>query len=45
MTKDDRIIAIGDIHGCLQQLDEVLEQALLYPDHRLVFLGDYISRI
>ena len=38
------IIAIGDIHGCFKQLNEILEQSKQYPRHELVFLGDYIDR-
>ncbi|MBW1990690.1 MAG: serine/threonine protein phosphatase [Deltaproteobacteria bacterium] len=39
------IYAIGDIHGCLDQLKRLLKQ--VNPDlhrHRLVFIGDYIDR-
>lgn len=41
----DRLIAIGDIHGCLQPLRILLEEKLL-PTKKdtLVFLGDYIDR-
>ncbi|MBA3540775.1 MAG: metallophosphoesterase [Deltaproteobacteria bacterium] len=35
-------IAIGDVHGCLEELDELL--GLLGPGHRLVFLGDLVDR-
>lgn len=35
-------IAIGDIHGCLNPLRELI--ALLPPDEELVFLGDYVDR-
>ncbi len=45
-----RVYAIGDIHGCLAELNELL--GLIdadvanhpAPEHRLVFLGDYIDR-
>jgi serine/threonine protein phosphatase 1 len=38
----DGFAAIGDIHGCLDRLDRILERL---PDGRtLVFLGDYIDR-
>jgi|UniRef100_A0A7C3SK59 serine/threonine protein phosphatase 1 len=39
------IFAIGDIHGCLDHLERLLEA--VNPDlhrHRLVFIGDYIDR-
>jgi diadenosine tetraphosphatase ApaH/serine/threonine PP2A family protein phosphatase len=35
-------IAIGDVHGCLQSLQELLAQ--LPPQAELVFLGDYVDR-
>ena len=44
MSEAGKYIAIGDIHGCLAQLEEVLSLAKAYPGHRLVFLGDYIDR-
>lgn len=40
-----RLIAIGDIHGCLHPLRSLLEEKVLpTPDDTLVFLGDYIDR-
>jgi serine/threonine protein phosphatase 1 len=38
------LYAIGDIHGDLEKLDELLESMPLEPGDRLVFLGDYIDR-
>jgi serine/threonine protein phosphatase 1 len=35
-------IAIGDIHGCLEQLKQLIDK--LPKDKQLVFLGDYIDR-
>jgi len=43
-TMPEAYIAVGDIHGCLDQLLEVLQQCAAYPGHRYVFLGDYIDR-
>lgn len=39
-------IAVGDIHGHLAQLDDLLSRALplLAADDHLVFLGDYVDR-
>ncbi len=37
-------IAIGDIHGCVDQLKELLAQCKAYPQHKLVFLGNYIDK-
>ncbi|MDJ0613791.1 MAG: metallophosphoesterase family protein [Rhizobiaceae bacterium] len=45
-----RIYAIGDIHGCLAQLDELIEaihrETELFParEVKLIFLGDYVDR-
>jgi len=37
-------VVFGDIHGCLIPLREVLAAAKDFPDHELIFLGDYIDR-
>ena len=39
-----RTIAIGDVHGCLNELNELLEKLELQPSDRLIFLGDLINR-
>jgi len=39
-----RIIAIGDIHGCLFSLEKLIELINPEPDEQLVFLGDVIDR-
>lgn len=39
-----RILAIGDVHGCLTALDTLLGHVRPTPDDQLVFLGDYIDR-
>ena len=39
-----RLIAIGDIHGCLVALGRLLDVMELAADDRLVFLGDYVNR-
>lgn len=38
------LIAIGDIHGCAQSLDLLLERLSPAPDDHLVFIGDYVDR-
>jgi serine/threonine protein phosphatase 1 len=40
----DRIIAVGDIHGCRDALDSLLELIQLRATDRLVILGDVIDR-
>ena len=47
MTKhgtNDRIIAIGDIHGCSTALDAILRLVEPGPEDTVVTLGDYIDR-
>lgn len=36
--------AIGDIHGCLETLDALLDRIAPAFDDELIFLGDYIDR-
>jgi len=38
------LIAIGDIHGCVDTLNRLLERLSLEQDDHLVFIGDYIDR-
>jgi len=44
MTNPDRVIAIGDIHGELDQLNRLLNTVGPADNDRFVFLGDYIDR-
>jgi len=44
-----RVYAVGDIHGCLSELDSLLATILndavgYYGERQLVFLGDYVDR-
>lgn len=39
-----RLLAIGDIHGCLRALDTLLASVELRPDDRIITLGDYVDR-
>lgn len=39
-----RLLAIGDIHGCVDVLDTLLADIGLRPDDTLVTLGDYVDR-
>jgi len=39
-----RVLAIGDIHGCLRALDALLAAISLQSDDVLVTLGDYVDR-
>jgi diadenosine tetraphosphatase ApaH/serine/threonine PP2A family protein phosphatase len=39
-----RLIAIGDIHGCSDEFEDLLDKLALRADDRLVLLGDLINR-
>jgi serine/threonine protein phosphatase 1 len=39
-----RFLAIGDIHGCLGALDELLAWVKPAPDDLVITLGDYVDR-
>jgi len=39
-----KIFAIGDIHGCLEELIKLVEKIPISSADTLVFLGDYIDR-
>lgn len=38
-----RTLVIGDIHGGLRALYQILERAKVSPNDRLIFLGDYVD--
>ena len=38
-----RTLVIGDIHGALKALVQVLQQTKLTPQDKLIFLGDYVD--
>lgn len=40
----EKIAAIGDIHGCLQTLNALLAKLSTYENYTFVFIGDYIDR-
>lgn len=49
VPQGQRIYAIGDIHGCLAELEQLLELVEIdaardHSEVKLVFLGDYIDR-
>lgn len=39
-----RLLAVGDIHGCLRQLQALLTQVEPTDADQVVFLGDYVDR-
>lgn len=38
-----RYIAIGDVHGCHEELEELLEKVQLGPNDQVVMLGDLVN--
>ncbi len=43
--KNDRVIIIGDVHGCLDALKRLMDKINWRPkSDRVIFLGDYIDR-
>lgn len=40
----EKVIVIGDVHGCAEELKILLHQLPLDQDTTLVFLGDYVDR-
>lgn len=38
-----RTLVIGDIHGGLKALKQVLDRAAVVPEDQLIFLGDYVD--
>lgn len=40
----DRIFAIGDIHGCLIEFNDLLELIDLKPSDRVILLGDLVNK-
>jgi serine/threonine protein phosphatase 1 len=43
-SREARVIAIGDVHGCLPALEAILDRIDPAADDTLVTLGDYIDR-
>jgi serine/threonine protein phosphatase 1 len=43
-SRDRRVFAIGDIHGCARELGALLKKIDPGADDTVVFLGDYIDR-
>lgn len=39
-----RLLAVGDIHGCLDQLSTLMAKVAPVSGDRVVFLGDYVDR-
>lgn len=44
MTTTGRLIIIGDIHGCIREFEELIEQIKIVSSDTLYFIGDLIDR-
>jgi len=44
VSNNEKYIAIGDIHGCADSLNALLNTLSPYTDRVFVFIGDYIDR-
>ena len=44
MALKGRLIAIGDVHGCSRELEELLNKLELHSTDRLILLGDLVNR-
>ena len=44
LSRHDQVFAIGDVHGCVDELRQLLKQLPLTRDSLVIFLGDYIDR-
>jgi hypothetical protein len=42
--KHPRVIAIGDVHGCIDELQDLLRECDYRPGDLVVFLGDLVSK-
>ncbi|PIP93347.1 MAG: hypothetical protein COW00_20255 [Bdellovibrio sp. CG12_big_fil_rev_8_21_14_0_65_39_13] len=39
-----RTIVIGDVHGCIEELEELLQKLQLKQDDKIIFVGDLINK-
>ena len=44
MDDPSSVFAIGDVHGCAEELRALIQKLPLKRDSLVVFLGDYIDR-
>lgn len=42
--EDQRLIIIGDVHGCIRELEKLLKKVKPQKKDRIIFLGDLINR-
>jgi len=44
MNQTGRLLAVGDIHGCIEKLEVLIKVVSPQDNDTVVFLGDYINR-
>jgi serine/threonine protein phosphatase 1 len=44
LAKDSRLIVIGDVHGCIRELELLIDTLKPEKGDRIIFLGDLINR-
>jgi hypothetical protein len=44
MSHSKRVIVIGDVHGCLVELQELVARLQVNDDDRVIFLGDLLDK-
>jgi len=44
IPREDELFVIGDVHGCADELEELLDRLPLTKRSQIVFIGDYIDR-
>lgn len=44
MKEDQTHLIVGDVHGCIEELEALLEWANPGPEQKIIFLGDLVSR-
>ncbi|KAJ8909073.1 hypothetical protein NDN08_005770 [Rhodosorus marinus] len=42
--KEPRVIAIGDVHGCIDELQELMRVVGYRPGDQVIFLGDLVAK-
>ncbi len=43
-TRHPRVIVVGDVHGCINELKELIRRVEYHPGDLLVFLGDLVCK-
>ncbi|GJQ09074.1 hypothetical protein GpartN1_g865.t1 [Galdieria partita] len=44
LSKNPRIIVVGDVHGCVDELRDLLKLADFRPGDQVIFLGDLVAK-